>query len=495
MKRKPNILWICTDQQRWDTVNSLGNPLINTPNVDSLVKAGTAFTNAYTQSPICTPSRVSFLTGLYPATHQVSRNGNDYFPSSLPLVTGILADNGYHGGLIGKLHLSRSQGKTEIRPENDGYAEYYWSHYPYPEYSSGHDYEDWLKNEKGVKLKDLLTHSDAPYGQGVQEEYHQTRWATERAKGFIKKNKDKPWFLSINVFDPHPPFDPPESYKKRYDPEKMPYPIFAKSDIEHQNKFLKIDQQTKIAVDPTKYDPSLGLFGDKKVDHSDMHWMPPTNYDSKVIRACYYAMIELIDDMVGEFLELLEKSGQREDTLIIFMSDHGEMLGDHGLLYKGCRFYEGLVHVPLIFSYPGIIRDDLQSEALAELVDLPPTILELAGLEIPKHMQGQSLVPILSGESDPIFHKDCVVTEYNDSIVIPGGYSSHGSMYFDGRYKICVYHDMNIGEIYDLKEDPDEFNDLWLNQSYQDLKADLVLKHFNAMMNTVSAGVERSAKY
>lgn len=142
------------------------------------------------------------------------------------------------------------------------------------------------------------------------------------------------------------------------------------------------------------------------------------------------------------------------------MSDHCEMLGDHGLLYKGCRIYEGLVHLPLIFSCPGRINEGLISNALVDLIDVPSTIFELTKNKIPNCMQGESLVPILSGEQNPNAHKKYVVTEYNDSMFLPDRNHSHGSMYFDGKYKICFYHDMGIGEINNLEEDPEEFNNL-----------------------------------
>lgn len=493
--RKPNILWICTDQQRWDTIHSLNNNVINTPRIDGLVREGVAFNNAYTPCPVCTPSRVSFLTGLYPATHHVFRNGIDFFPSSLPLVTGILADNGYHGGLVGKLHLSRCHGRREARPENDGYAEYYWSHYPYADYPEGHDYDQWLDEEKGVRLKELNDAVNGPYTAGISEEYHQTTWASERSKDFIRRNGGSPWFLSVNVFDPHPPFDPPANYMERYHRDDMPYPLFKDSDIEHQARYTRVDQQTRGGVDPTRYNPRLGLYGDDDVDPSDMHWIPPSNYDAKQIKACYYAMIELIDTKVGEILDTLEETGQRENTIVIFTSDHGEMLGDHGILYKGCRFFEGLTHVPLVFSCPGTIKENLTASGLTDLVDMPKTILDFAGIDAPDMMQGRSLRPILTGGADPAFHKDFVVSHYNDSIVIPNGFSSHGTMVFDGRYKTCLYHDANLGEIYDLQNDPDEFHDLWWDKDARELKSRLISRHVNALMTTVSGGPRRTGEY
>src|SRR5690554_3302614 len=200
---RPNILWYCTDQQRYDTICALGNKYIHTPNLDRLTQNGVAFTNTYTQCPVCTPSRATFLTGKYPATHHVQRNGNDYFPSSEVLVTKLMADAGYDCGLIGKLHLSRCDGRTERRPENDGYRVYKWSHHPNPDYPEGHDYADWLKEEKGVDPIELYRKLSGSVGVGVPAELHQTTWCSEMAIRFIKEDRKRPWLLSVNPFDPH----------------------------------------------------------------------------------------------------------------------------------------------------------------------------------------------------------------------------------------------------------------------------------------------------
>ncbi|WP_343315048.1 sulfatase-like hydrolase/transferase [Brucella sp. BE17] len=487
--RKPNILWICTDQQRWDTLSCLGFAGARTPNIDALAKKGVAFKNAYTQSPICTPSRSSFLTGMYPIAHQVQRNGNDHFPPHLKLVPTIFQDAGYRTGLIGKLHLSAAQNRIETRP-NDGYDEFYWSQHPNPDWPEGHDYHNWMV-EKGVDPLKAYAHAQGAIYDGVDTSLHQTTWAKERAQDFMTRSKDEPWMLSINLFDPHPPFDPPKEYMDRVDPDSIPDPIFAHSDIEHQKRFTGVDQQAKVAVDPTiPYDPAAPT---KSAGQS--HDTPPASYDAKRIRAAYFAMIELIDDMVGELMATLDDTGQRQDTLVIFMSDHGEMLGDHGLLYKGCRFYEGLVHVPLIISYPGRSLEDVKSDALVELVDLPSTLLEAAELPVPFQNQGRSLLPLLTGKANLNNHKPYVLSEFFDALGFPGGRGSRGSMYFDGRYKLNVYHDANEGELFDLERDPQEFDDHWNDPAYQAIKLDLMQKHFSAMMVVSGAGPQRIADF
>ncbi len=179
---KPNILWICTDQQRWDTIHALGNPHIRTPNLDRLVDTGVAFDDAFCQSPICTPSRASFLTGMYPSTVHNTSNEVDRWSGAAPLVTKILADAGYDCGLAGKLHLSDVDDRIEPRPD-DGYREFHWSQVP-DDLGEGHpsDYADWL-DSRGQSAKELFErHGYIPV------EYHQTTWCAHRTIDFIRSH-------------------------------------------------------------------------------------------------------------------------------------------------------------------------------------------------------------------------------------------------------------------------------------------------------------------
>jgi arylsulfatase A-like enzyme len=220
------------------------------------------------------------------------------------------------------------------------------------------------------------------------------------------------------------------------------------------------------------------------------------------MKACYYAEITLVDEQFGRIIDHLETTGQIDNTLIVFHSDHGEMLGDHGLLYKGCRFFEGLVHVPLIVAGPGV-QQDVRSNALVELVDIAPTVLEAAAIDIPYYMQGTSLMNLCSATGDAInLHKSHVFCEYHDAMaagtVNTDGRefdASHGTMYFDGRYKLCVYHGHDLGELYDLETDPDEFDDLWNDPDHQPLKLKLFQRHIDAFAATTSAGIERVKAY
>ncbi len=492
MTQRPNILWYCTDQQRWDTIRSLGNPHINTPRLDAFLAGGVAFENAYCQSPICTPSRAAMLTGRYPASTHVHRNGNAHFTPAEKLVTRILADAGYDCGLIGKLHLQAAKGHEQRC--DDGYRLWEWSHHPKPDLDvEHHAYHRWLVEEKGVDPVALHAGIEPFCGAGMPEELHQTTWITERAISFINEERAGPWMLSLNPFDPHPPFDPPESYLDRYDPASLPPSAFRPADIERQKAFAGLTQQTPEAIDPTGPMPKVTLTPEERLTTG---YKPPKLYNGRIVKAAYYAMIELIDTQFGRLLDALEASGQLDNTLILFHSDHGEMLGDHGLLYKGCRFFEGLVHVPMIWSWRGRTRADLRSEALVELVDIAPTLLEAVGLEVPANMQGRSLWPILTGEAAPDRHKDHVISEFNDALGSATGRGpSHGSMYFDGRYKHILYQGTGLGELYDLEADPDEFDNRFNDPDLVGLRLELMHRHCDALLATSDAGIERVAIY
>ncbi len=477
----PNILWICTDQQRYDTIGALGNPHVSTPNIDRLVQQGVAFTHAYCRSPICTPSRTSFLTGMYPSTVHVNGNGNAFFPETPPLVTRTLSEAGYHCGLIGKLHLASAYGRIEPRI-NDGYSYWQYSHAPRDDWKEGHDYADWVRS-KGYILGELTRNIE-----GVPAELHQTTWCAEKTIEFIRQECDGPWLASVNIYDPHPPFNPPQVYREMFNPAKMPGSLFRKTDLQQQKKLEAVDFQSK-CQSPEELDIRNPIQPQSPLPESRTERASLGKRDAKTLQAAYYAMIKLIDDQLGRIMEVLEETGQRQHTVVIFTSDHGEMLGDHGLIQKGCRFYEGLVRVPLIFSCPGYFEQGLKSEALVELLDKAPTLLELAGLEVPERMQGRSLLPILRGQADPNPQRQFVRCEYYDALDQPDG--TFSTMYRNQRHKLVVYHGHQHGELYDLQEDPHEFDNLWDQPENQSLKLDLLKHSYDASMLAMDRGPQR----
>lgn len=479
-KTRPNILWICTDQQRYDTIAALGNARVSTPNIDQLAREGVAFERAYCQSPICTPSRASFLSGMYPSSIQVNRNGNPAFPDFPPLISKRLADIGYTCGLIGKLHLSSAYGRVEERAD-DGYTYWQYSHAPRDDWRRGHDYADWLR-AKGLDLGAL---SQDP--AGVPAQYHQTTWCAEKTIEFIESRREQPWLASVNIYDPHPPFNPPADYRAQFDPQAVKPPLFRESDLAQQKKLATVAFQSR-ARRPDNLDinsPILPQAPSPSLEEA----ATAGARDARSLIAAYYAMIKLIDDQIGRILQALEATNQRERTIIIFTSDHGEALGDHGLIQKGCRFYEGLVRVPLIWSWRGVFAENRRSDALAELSDIVPTLMEICGLPIPEYISGRSLLPMLTGAPTASNGRTFVRCEYIDALDLPA--ASIATMFFDGRYKLIRYHSDNLGELYDVQEDPEEFRDLWDSAAHQDLKLTLLQRSYDATLNTLYRGPAR----
>lgn len=470
MTARPNILWICSDQQRWDTIGALGNARIRTPNLDCICAEGFAFDRAYCQSPVCTPSRASFLTGFLPSATHANRNGGAYFPASerAPLITRRLADAGYECGLVGKLHLASPWNGEEARTD-DGYTYWRYSHSPYRRLHGRNQYHAWL-HARGVPLDQLFEPGAdgdfARYRAEAPVEWHQSAWCAEMTIEFIRAPHAGPWLLTVNPFDPHPPFDAPSAYAGRYDPTALPPPRFEPGDLENQARLA-------------------GAFFQQAA-------VPPGAAEQRD-KAAYYGMIELLDAQVGRILAALDATGQRENTLVIFMSDHGEMLGDHGLSHKGCRFYEGLVRVPLIMRWPGVIAAGRRTEALVELVDIAPTLAEMAGLP-PGRTHGESLLPMLRGRRQPNRHREAVRCEYRDALNMhaPHATEKHtpawGTMHCDGRHKLSVYHGLEWGELYDLREDPHEHRNLWAEPVARDAKDRLMQAAFAATVQAADPG-------
>lgn len=470
-QKPPNILWVCTDQQRWDTLGSYGNTFVNTPIADQLAKDGVLFENTFCQSPVCTPSRASFLTGRYPRTTRCRQNGQD-IPDTELLVTRLLKDYGYVCGLSGKLHISTCNPKvvpgTERRID-DGYDDFHWSHDPSPKWPTN-EYHHWLR-EKGITYQ-VESYNGSKYVEaGMAEEHHQTTWCAEKAITFIHENAiyGSPWCFTVNIFDPHHPFDPPREYLERYLDKltDIPLPNYQNGELANKPAFQQNDHRNAYNTN--------GWFDNEVM----------TDDDHRLITAAYWAMCDLIDAQLGRMIAALEETDQLDNTIIIFMSDHGEMLGDHGIYLKGPYFYESAVHVPLIVSMPGTIQAGVRSNALVELTDIAPTILEAAGIEIHPGMQGQSLWEKLTGESDLNTHREDVYSEYYNAMPWHKGPTAQATMLRTKDYKLVSAHSLNTGELYDLNADPTETHNQWDNPEYAGVKLEMLHRLCNRMAWTV----------
>jgi arylsulfatase A-like enzyme len=457
--RPPNILWICTDQQRWDTLGCYDNPWVQTPHLDRLASDGLVFERCYRQSPVCTPSRASFLTGRYPRTNRCRQNGQALPPDEV-LVTKLLADAGYVGGLAGKLHIAACHPSVSpgFEPRmDDGYAEFHWSHHPAPEWPTN-EYFHWLR-ERGVTYT-RTPFRDSPYVRtSVAAEHHQTTWCAQKAINFIEASAafDRPWFFSVNFYDPHHPFDPPAGELERYLDrlDDIPLPNYVPSELDDKPIW---QHQDNLAAYNT---PGLYPFAE----------MAPE--DHRLLRAAYWAMVDLIDAQVGRILEAVDRTGARDNTLVIFMSDHGEMLGDHGIYLKGPYFYEPAVRVPMLIALPRAIQGSRRSNALVELADLAPTLLEAAGLPFYEGMQGRSLWPLLKGDGSLDHHHDDVYCEYLDAMSWHRNPPANTTMLRTERYKLVALHGLDGGELYDLDSDPHETHNRWNDPAYRAIRSDL----------------------
>ena len=271
--------------------------------------------------------------------------------------------------------------------------------------------------------------------EGIPAEYSQTTWCANMAIDFIEEQKGSPWFFSYNCFAPHHPFDPPADYLARYNPENLPTPKYKPNEANSKTTYQRLDSEFAHS-DPNSY-----------------HVAAMTDLDKQQVTAAYYAMVDLIDYNVGRMVAALNETEQLNNTIVIFMSDHGEMLGDHGIYLKGPHFYEEAIRVPLIFSWPGQFKTGLKVDGLTELIDITPTLLDAAGLSIPQFIQGKTLLPILSGKANPNHHRNSVFSEYYNAW---SHKHSYGSMHRTNSHKMIVYHGTDQGELYGLDKDPEE---------------------------------------
>lgn len=466
MPQVPNILWICTDQQRWDTLGCYGNPWVHTPNLDRLAAQGVRFDQCICNSTVCMPSRGSFLTGRYPQHTGMTDNGQTIHDKLLPwLLPRRLRDEaGYYAALAGKLHIRQPaclalKRVTDEATFDHGYSQVAWSPMTQPANWPGCAYQQWLR-EHGRKA-DARNHPDCSYIQlGVDAEYHQTTWCVRQAINFIQTVADiapedaPPWLFSCNLYDPHYPFDPPASMIERYFEclEDLPLPDRSEHDVDQMpKKFRPFTEQVG---------DMLGLY----------HPRAMCDRDHRYLRAAYLAMIDLIDQQVGRLLDVLEACGMRENTLIVFMSDHGEMLGDRGLYLKGDFMYEPAVRVPLIISQPGLIEAGRVSNALVELVDLAPTLGDAAGLTPDPDADGQSWWPWLTGEQANPPEKS---SQFCQRIGRNGDHAVF--MLRTTEYKLVVHqgHE-NRNEFYHLQSAQGESFNRWEDPAFIDVRQSML---------------------
>jgi arylsulfatase len=481
--KRPNILLICTDQQRYDSLGCYGNHVVQTPTIDRLAAAGVVFEQCYVQSPVCAPSRASLVTGQYVHNHGVWANGVS-LPNHATNVSNDLAAAGYHCGMIGKMHLAACfEGRTETR-HSDGYAFYKWAHDP-SHASPENDYHQWLEKtqpelfEQATSGAGRVRHQPGGFDR-LPTEGHYSRWAGTRAIDFLthEREADAPFFLWVNFYDPHHPFVAPQEYLDRYDPDQMPDPIGVPGELDGKP--------------PIQRDASMQSYAGHARGFADH-----TAEEMREVMAAYYAMISLIDDETSRILGALDDLGLADDTLVIFTSDHGEMLGDHQLLLKGPMLYEGAVRVPLIMRWPGEFPAGERRANLVQWIDLTATFLDLAGITAGPTIQGSSLLP-LARDGHTANWRDWAICEYRNS-GHPYDPPVHMTMLRAGHYKLIVQHGApassrpRTGELYDLTSDPDELVNLWNVTEAQPIQIELERLLLDVLVATEDRSQAREA--
>ncbi|WP_152361451.1 sulfatase family protein [Microlunatus speluncae] len=438
---RPNIVFIITDQQRFDTINALGHDHVDTPNLDRLVREGTSFTRTYVSAPSCSPSRSSLFTGLYPHSLGVLRNEDLWQHSWVER----LADSGYRCVNVGKMHThpwETSLGFHErtVVENKDRY---------HPNVPFYHDQWDKALWSHGLTKPTREVHRTKPdyaerlgaFEWELPDDLHSDNFVAGHARWWLETYPGtEPFFLQVGFPGPHPPYDPVDRHLDAYRDRDVPLPLRDDEDLANQPEVL---QELRRHHQDNDHD-------------SVVHLADPTEDQSRRQRRHYLANVTQIDEQIGFLIDALEARGVLDNTVIIFTSDHGDCLGDHGHSQKW-TMYDPSVRVPAIVWGPGRVRGDQQIDALTAMMDLGPTVLELAGLEVPPWMEAQSLLPALRGESWT--GREHVFSEHARDMILTG--TELMTMVRDDRWKYVEFVDSEQGQLFDLDSDPDELRSLW----------------------------------
>ncbi len=475
MARRPNILIICSDQQRTDTLGCYGNRFVSTPNIDRLAREGVLFENAFVQSPICSPSRGSFMTGRYPRTTRLRQNGQIMPPDEKP-ISRLLANEGYFAGLVGKFHFGPGAPEIARTTEpriDDGFSEFNWAQSPSDLWGRNSDYTRFLQ-ERGLRYQ-TTPHELSPWVRnGMPEDATEAAWCATRACDFISRRSgaEAPWFYMANIYAPHHPFDPPASCLARYLDrlDELPMPAAMEDDLTTKSPYQRTDSDGAYG----QVSGFIGGFGRREM----------REIDHRMVKAAYWAMCDHVDKQVGRILAALDENRVTDDTIVVYMSDHGEMLGDHNIYLKGPYFYDAAIRVPLIIRYPRSFAPR-RIDGLFELVHLAPTLLEAAGAPAYGGMQGRSALPWLADPGLPAEADASIYCEYYNAMPYHRDPTAQLTMLRTETHKIVVDHAHDSGELYDLISDPLELRNLWDDPDQIATKAALLVKLAHRMAFTV----------
>ena len=490
----------------------MGHPVLKTPNIDALAQTGTMFTDFHVASPVCMPNRGALMTGRMPGVNGLRYNGCA-LPKSAATFVEVLAAAGYDTAMIGKSHL---QPFSDIEPYHDSqpegrlleeawhpdgadygmelperYAGIESYDFPTPYYGFNHvematghgdrcggHYRQWLRRTCSewralTNPSNELPHAYScpqAYRTPIPEELYPSTWIADRAVEFINSRvgKDRPFFAFVSFPDPHHPFNPPGKYWDMYSAEdfEIRLPFGAHAEPTPPMAFLNSRLEQGMA----------GETAQSTFRACDQHL--------KEAMALTAGMISMIDDQVGRVVSALKASGQYGNTVVIFTSDHGDYLGDFGMLLKGPMPFRSITRVPMIWSDPSS-RCPRESGALANTIDISASVLERAGLVPYNGMQGRSFLTCVSSDAP---HRKALLVEHNDALPRTGfSRAARVRTLITGSHRLTCYRGEAWGELYDLREDPDECRNLWNDAAHSVTKADLSAALIDELANQVDA--------
>jgi len=490
--RRPNILLITSDQQRADCYGFEGRR-VKTPHLDRMARDGTRFSACITPNIVCQPSRASMLTGLLPLTHGVCDNGIDLDPAAGE--TGFarrLADAGYRSAFIGKAHFSTKgtfapTGTPECQYSSRDFGEDWYG--PYMGFDhvelmclghfhkernpmmppAGQHFERWYYGHGARDGQEVweLWGTELPPDTGAAQTWHSalppawhtSTWVGNQTIDFLRRHdRSSPFVLWASFPDPHHPFDCPDPWGRLHDPEDVDISPTHKKDLDRRPWW----HRASLEGEPNMDDPELVKFrkhGSRSPDQTEAQLRDMT--------ANYYGMISLIDHNVGRILEALESYGLAQDTIVVYTTDHGDLLGDHGLYLKGPTPYDGVLRVGMLFQGPGIPGGKVIADPMSTL-DLAATFLDLATLEKPEEMQSRSLMPLISGGGS----RDVAYSEWNLADTRCGVALELRTV--RTRTHKCTFELISgAGELYDLVNDPLEMDNLFDDAGSRNVRKEL----------------------
>ena len=489
-----NILLITSDQHHHMCMG-YNNPKIKTPNLDRLAEMGIIFDRTYCPNPTSTPTRCSLITGKYPSQHGAWSLGMK-MDEKVPTVGEYFQAAGYRTSLIGKAHFQPLQG-TEDYPTCEAYPVLqdldFWKKFNGPYYGFDHveltrnhtdeahvgqHYALWME-ENGAKdwrnwfQKPTGTHESQHNIWNIPEKFHYDTWIAEQSIKQLEKfkKKNEPFFLWSSFFDPHPSYLVPEPWASMYKPEDMDVPEITPGEFD--------DMPPQYAMTQVKGSDFNSMY--KEEGQTRPNWVHGASYQVKskeqkaINLATYYGMISMMDHYIGKILDALDRLDLTQNTAIVFTTDHGNYLGQHGLNAKAIHHYEDLLRVPFVATLPDCQKPGTRSDAMVSLVDVAPTFLSLAGIRVPMSMAGKDQSHVWTGEVGEGVVRDHAIIENRFQPT-----KFYAKAYVNKRYKLVIYMNQTYGELFDLEQDPTELVNLWDHPEAKELKMELMLKMLHA---------------